>query len=560
MSRYRPAALALLFAALLLLMHHHAWRAWFQHDDFAHLSWTTQVSLPSLLAGLVSPVFSAESTRESGNLLYAVLGRTAGLNYGWYVAVIQLLHLVNALLVWRLLRRLDLKAWPSATGALFFAFHMVAFDACWHPAYLYDVLCALFCLLSLESYIAGRILLSFAAYWLAYKSKEVGIMLPAVLVCYEVWLGRRRWKRLVPFLAVSASFAIQAFLFNRPVNSAYAFRFSAPAVLDAASYYAGELLFLPFAGFLLLATPLVTRDRRAWLGAALFWLMIAPMLVLSGRRMSVYLYESLIGAAVVLAVASKRARPWMVVLFFLVWMPWNYLRLRPLRAEALDEAAENRAYVTALESHARTAPGTRRFQYELTPSRLPAWGIEGALRVVYRIHDPELRAIRDAADRSSLWFAPAVFLGWDPPTRRLTILSRRPEAPPESYLTMDGATPVWQLGEGWFQLEQGYRWMDARSQATLSRPAGAKWFEVIVIVGPEQSRQRGAAATRVFLDGVPAGEARFDREGRHAWSAPIEVRPPGTVSVEFRVPEELTLPRRDGGRLGAAIAAFGFRR
>jgi hypothetical protein len=540
-------------------MHRGAWRGWFQHDDFAHLSWTTQVRLPAFLTGLITPRFSPESARPAGNLVYAVLGRTARLDFGWGVALIQLLHVVNALLLWRLPRRMGLEALPAAAGALFFAFHMAAFDACWHPAYLYDVLCALFCLLSLESYLAGRLWLSFAAYWLAYQSKEVGVMLPAVLTCYEVWLGQRRWRRLAPFLAASASFALQSFAFNRPANSAYEFRLSAPAILDAAGFYAGELLFAPLAGFLLLGAPLIARDRRAWLGAAIFWLMIAPMLVVSERRLSVYLYESLPGAALVLAVAAQRARLWMVALFFVLWMPWNYRRLGPRRAEALDEAAQNRAYVTALSAHARKAPQTRRFQYELTPARLPDWGLEGVLRVVYCIHDPELRAIHDAAARKTIWPAPAVFLGWDPQVRGLSILSRSPGAPPGSYLAMDGATPLWQLGEGWFQLEQGYRWMDAWAEATLARPAGAKWFELVVNAGPEQMRQRGAVQVRVFVGGSPAGMVRFEREGRQSRRLALAEQPPGTVRVEFRVPDELTLPRREGGRLGAASAAFGFR-
>src|SRR5438046_10191882 len=46
--------------------------------------------------------------------------------------------------------------------------------------------------------------------WLAFKSKELAIMLPVVLLCYEHWLGKRHWKRLIPFFAVSLLFGIQA--------------------------------------------------------------------------------------------------------------------------------------------------------------------------------------------------------------------------------------------------------------------------------------------------------------------------------------------------------------
>jgi hypothetical protein len=66
----------------------------------------------------------------------------------------------------------------------------------------------------------------------------------------------------------------------------------------------------------------------------------------------------------------------------------------------------------------------------------------------------------------------------------------------------------------------------------------------------------GAAQVRVFVGGSPAGMVRFEREGRQSRRLALAEQPPDTVRVEFRLPEELTLPRREGGRLGAAIAAF----
>ena len=55
-------------------------------------------------------------------------------------------------------------------------------------------------------------------------------MLPAVLACYEWWLGERRWKRLVPFLLVSLSFGLQGLLLNPSQDHDYAFRFGLPAL------------------------------------------------------------------------------------------------------------------------------------------------------------------------------------------------------------------------------------------------------------------------------------------------------------------------------------------
>ena len=107
---------------------------------------------------------------------------------------------------------------------LFFVFHMALFDAFWKPMFIFDVLCGLFCLLSMLAWRrSGKAwwIASFAAFWMAYKSKEVAVMLPSVLLLYEFTLGERRWRRLLPFLAVSFSFGgahrpIMSSMLSRP--------------------------------------------------------------------------------------------------------------------------------------------------------------------------------------------------------------------------------------------------------------------------------------------------------------------------------------------------------
>ena len=105
-----------------------------------------------------------------------------------------------------LIRRLGGSPFAASAGSVLFAFHMAVFDVYWKPMYVFDLLCATFCLASMLLWIRGRWVLSFVAFWLAYKSKELAVMLPFVLAAYEYWLGKRRWKPLIPFAAVSFSF------------------------------------------------------------------------------------------------------------------------------------------------------------------------------------------------------------------------------------------------------------------------------------------------------------------------------------------------------------------
>src|SRR5450756_2429056 len=144
--------------------------------------------------------------------------------------------------------------------------------------YVFDVLCATFCLLSLWCYASERWVLSFAAFWLAYKSKELAVMLPAVLVAFEIWFGKRRWKPLVPFFLTSLSFGVQGILGNPNRDNDYTFRFTAAALAKTSVFYAGRVFLIPYLGFVAPALAFLARNRRTWFGLAAMALFLAMWL------------------------------------------------------------------------------------------------------------------------------------------------------------------------------------------------------------------------------------------------------------------------------------------
>ncbi len=66
-------------------------------------------------------------------------------------------------------------------------------DAYWKPMYCFDLLCTAFSLGSILLYAQRRWVLSFVAFWCAYKSKELAVMLPVVLLAWECWFGERKY-------------------------------------------------------------------------------------------------------------------------------------------------------------------------------------------------------------------------------------------------------------------------------------------------------------------------------------------------------------------------------
>jgi hypothetical protein len=295
----RVAAVLLFFTmmVLFLIANRGAYEGYFQDDELDTLAWTPFTPLATFARDALSPRLSPVNFRPVGHMYFRVLGAAAGLRFPWYVAGIHVLHFVNLWLLYLLARRMEADRVTSAAAAVFFAFHMALFDAYWKPMYVFDVLCALFSLLSIHAWIRRRWLISFLCFWLAFKSKEVAVMLPAVLACYEYWLGERKWKPLVGFLATSLMLGLQGLFLNRGAENAYSLHFTPASLWGAIRFYSSQVLLAPYAGLALLALPFVIRRKRVWFGMAMAILTLIPMLLLTNRLYSAYLYVPIAGLA-----------------------------------------------------------------------------------------------------------------------------------------------------------------------------------------------------------------------------------------------------------------------
>lgn len=552
------AALALLF----LIANRGAYQGYFSGDDLANLSWTPQAGPRDVVEGLLKPWYRG-SGRPTGHAYYALLSHTAGLRFPWYVAVLQALHFLNVWVLWLLLRRLGLGRLAAAAGSLFFAFHMGVFDAYWRPMYIFDVLCALFCLLSLLCYVWRRWVLSLLCFWLAFKSKELAVMLPAVLTLYEYWLGEKRWKLLIPFWAVSLVFGAQALLENAGTNTEYTLQFTPEAIFRTVSFYSSQLFLLPYLGLVMLALPLLVRDRRLDLGVAFLCLMPVPVLLLPGRLYGAYLYVPLAGAAIALAALAARLKPAhaaaLAAVFFAIWIPWNYGHLRTLRRAALAAANENRTYVATLAQMVRDLPEMRTFVYDGFPRHLDVWGVEGALQYLCGRLDLDLHWTEQKGFQKGFQADRFVMLWWDPIFRTLTVVPHTSDTPDVAYFKIHAnrCQPIWQLGTGWHPWEYGFRWIQPYASARLRRPAEARQFELVAQIGPSLIRDVKRTAVQVFLDGQLLGRQEFTAHGIYTLRWNLPAGSPGPAKVEFRVAPEYR-PTKESRSMGIAIQGFGF--
>jgi hypothetical protein len=556
MSKRAGVALFVAAVALFVVLNHAAYKGYFQDDDLDTLSWAGPLPVRVFLETLVTPRLHPHNFRPVGALYYHVLGNSFGLDFPKYLVPLNVFHLLNIWLFWLLARKLGLSPLAASAGAFFFGFHAALFDAWWKPMYVFDVLCATFSLLSLLLYAYGRWILSLIAFWLAYKSKELAVMLPAVLACYELWFGQKRWKRLLPFFAVSLLFGLQALIIRPHPGTHYELRFGWAAQAAAADFYASSLFFLPYAGLALIPLPFLIRDRRLWFGFAAMCLLIFPLLALPAHLFAVYWYVPLIGAAIMLAsLADSRYRV-IVALLLVLWIPWDFLQFRELRRLNERREQQNRAYVTEVEKYARVHPDQRVFLFDRFPEGFELWGLTGALTCIFHRVGTVARHINDPGAQRLLDSGEAAWLHWNSIWARLDIVQYPKEQPMLPYLVMNLRTPGSQLLTGWYSLDENLRWTEPDATAVLLRPPDAKHFEIVACTPPEQIRI-GPVHLRVLLDGKALGSHEFTTAGCKTLRWPAPRGQAGTVKVELHS-TPLYRPPNDPRILGITVTAFGF--
>jgi tetratricopeptide (TPR) repeat protein len=132
-----------------------------------------------------------------------------GLNASWHHAENVLFHLLNALLLFGVLRRLTGSPWRSGLTAAVFAVHPLHVEAVAWITERKEVLGGLFWMLTLWTYGiyirrpgTWRYLLVLLTFLLGLMAKPVGLVLPAVLLLLDWWPLERTRNTPVPRLVL----------------------------------------------------------------------------------------------------------------------------------------------------------------------------------------------------------------------------------------------------------------------------------------------------------------------------------------------------------------------
>jgi hypothetical protein len=350
---------------------------------------------------------------------------------------------------------------------------------------------------------------------------------------------------------------MQGILLNPNQDNNYTFRFTPAALAKTSVFYADRLFLVPYLGLLLPAAACVSRNRRTWFGLTTMLLFFLPLLFLPGRLHGAYCYVPFTGMAVAFSGIADSARPAVIVAFLLLWAPLDYMALRAQRRATLAVDNEVREWVTTIAGFAKTVPLFDAVVYSGTPAGVDSYGAVGALRYLFHRSDFVIHNA-DVAEPSKLQHHDRiVLLNWDRQQRKLSIVLRAPDAVDAAYIEINAATPIWQLGEGWYGREGTYRWIAPEAVAQLNRPEGARRFELRVNVGPELLQRVGPSTVRISFNDLDLGPRRFDEPGWQEAQWDLPPAPAGTVRVSFHVSPGYRPP--DSPPLGIAVGAFGFK-
>jgi len=409
--RFPAGLIAAALVVLFFAANGKAYWGYFSDDDLDNLAWTSYVGLDEFARGLADLRLSPHNFRPLGHVYFWALGRLADDFYPAYVAVIQALHLLNAGLLFGWLRRLGFNRLPALGAMALWTFHFALFDAVWRPMYVFDVLCGTFGLLVWHAWLSRRWILAAALFWCAYKSKEVALFLPAGLLLYEFTHGQRRWRPLLPQLAVAFSFGLQALLAPKASPTDYTLQFTAPALAHCASFYARNAGGWWFAALLLPGM----AEPRAWWSFGAGVALLTPLLFLPGRRFAVYWYVPLALLMPVVAASFHRWRYWPALLA--AWALFDERRLRERRRDYWPAAEQARAFYQQLGAVAPRLAGLETLYYNSVPAGTNAWGVEGMVH--WRSRNPSLKV--QYADPAPPLAPGTALAQWDPARRQLTV-------------------------------------------------------------------------------------------------------------------------------------------
>ena len=567
-TRLKPWMAILLPVLFSLYLYRRSFRIWFLADDFAWLGLRLSIfSLVDLGNALFSPMAQGTVRTLSERVFFLGFEWAFGMESLpmrlWMFFTLAIAQVFLVLVVKRLTGSLGAGVLAAMLWALNFGLTVAMSWLSSYNQILISalVLAALYCFMRYaesggKKWLAG----TWASYLCGFGALESIVVLPAILLVWAFLFDRKMWKVSLPFFVPAILFIAAHFLLIPKTvdDPSYRMHFDQSLLASLAIYWGWMLgaakivqfgpdwtwLAIP-SKWILTPALLGYVGWRSWrrdfvplFGFVMSLAMLAPMLPLRDHRTDYYLASASIGVMIALASMPFRFQGvasgacWLLLLLYAFpsWIvqgatfEWYLARSEPVRVLMrglqhavathqgkliLLEGISEDLYHSALADDAlrlvkaqnvRLAPGNglRENRLSVAPA-MARTEFEREAVVVYRLEGPKLRNVTKEWEQGKALELPG---GLSP-----------------EVIAGDPAFAS-QFGLGWFQIEDGKRWMGANGRLRLGGPFGPEaklWMRAFA------PAELGKAQLRVRVNGKELGL--------------VEIKA-GPVNVEFPVPRE----------------------
>jgi hypothetical protein len=585
----RIAAFAFTLGTLCVVVYWQALHTWFHMDDFAWLGMPADVRQYGLWEALFAPRAQGTLRPLSERLYFLGLSVACGLDYRPFKAVIFGTQCVNLVLVAAIARRLTGSTPAAFVAGAAWAFNSaLAVPMAWASAYnqllwTLALLASFFFLIRYtETGKARYNLAQWITFLLGFGALEFNAVYPALAILYTALLARPYLKRTLPLLIPSVVFAAAHFALvprsNHPIYSLY-FDSALPATL---LHYA-EYGFRPY-GLLLIALcgfAIYIRRPLAWFLLAWFAIVLAPVLPLKNHITDYYLTAAVIGPSILAGqVATATAVPVRIAAWVILAVhcaahyrqtqqtgEWRYRQSHRLRhyLEQVDTAYRRNPrrllllsgvdwdlFSIGFNDEPFRLYGIRRTR--LTPGSEARFASSAPLRGIEKYTIPAAEAAREAAANEVLVLS-LVRGRISDVTAAFKTVSQAQAAGVATSVDAGSASSVASLGEGWFPIEQGFRWMGPRAALRLGAPGKTGGKLVVTGYCPAAVVAAGPVRLTIAAGGRGLGTVEVskpDQPFRFEFELPKTMGLP--LNAELSVNRPTTLP--DGRTVGLVFGTF----
>ncbi|MEB2362409.1 MAG: hypothetical protein OZ929_13825 [Bryobacterales bacterium] len=605
---------------LCLLLFHRSLNGWFMQDDFAWLGLYSSVhSWEDLQRVLFTPYAQGTLRLWSERVFFLVFYALFGLNAFPYHLWVFLTQIANLILLTGITFRLTGSRAAGFLAPLFWITNAgIIVPMSWACAYN-QILCAFFLLLAFRFWLKHINTGLWRYYWwqgaaflMGFGALEINVVYPGIAAAYALLCARRYFVRTLPLFAASGAYTVfHTLVAPKDKSEIYAIVIDSNIFNTLLTYWnwgvgpyrlAGiteELpaWFAPAAAAVLTATLLglvvwSALERRFLPAFFLSWfgIVILPVLPLRNHISDYYLALPSIGLAMLMAyglVMAWRYGPRAIAVAFPVavlyvasgvpvidaqtrWYeergqtvknlltgvarvrelhPHKLILLAGVTSELFRQGVYDRPFRLLNIDNVYLAPGTEKsittypemapLSNYVLPASIAMRALKRETAVVYEVHDGRLRNI----------------------TKRYTYRALTEFAQEEPRQVAAGSELYsGQLLEGWYSIENGYRWMSQKASLRIGGPRQNSQRLYVTGECPEALLQAGPVGLSILVDSLPVYTGNVRKAGEFKIAATLPPASVGKDSLIITMEVSRTLsPPGESRRLGLVFGAFEIR-